>query len=156
MTLVFRFKIQVTHLRRKKRQFTDRTCDALRHKPDYKTTDDNDRNADIEIEFIGYGNALPNAFQRCTNQEITAVIHLTPAFHVFHAGKAVTHLLDHIIIILLNHFCMIFLLIKIIHIPYKSCFQKILVTSYRTYGLSVCSDHDPGQVILGTVLKHCI
>ena len=149
MALIFGLKIQFTHLRGKQCQFTDRTRDSLCHKPDHKSTDHNDQNANIEIKFIRYGNALTYALQWRSDQKIAAIFEFSPTLHIFHSGKAVPHLLYNIILILLECFCMIILfLIQIISITDQPGLQKIFIASDRTYCLSICCDHYPGKIIL--------
>ena len=154
--MIFRIKIQFTHLGRKLCQFTDRLCDTLRDHPNHQSAESNNPKSHIEIKTVGDCDTLPDTLKRSTNQEIASIPQFSPALHIFHSGKAVTDLLDHIIVIFLENFRLVLLLIKIVYISDQSGLQKILIASNRTDRLSVCCDHDPGKVVLRTVLEHLI
>ena len=137
LAVIFRIKIQFTHLGRKLCQFTDRLRDTLCDHPNHQTAESNDPDSHIEIKAVGNRNALADALKRSTDQEIASTLQLSPAFHVFHSGKTVTDLLDHIIVIFLENFLLALLLVKIIYVSNQPGLQHILIISNRADRLSV-------------------
>ena len=148
------FKIKICHLTGKLRQRGNRSGQLSGYCHNTHSTYNNNDNSYKEIKLIGNICAFLDTFQRASDQEIIAVVKLSPALYIIHANETVMYLLNHTVICLFQNCAFSVIHIKITGIAKKQlASQLIFILRPAQIFRIILIDNHPGQIIPGAFLN---
>ena len=155
LALISCLEIKICHLTGKLGQLRNRLGQPSGHRHHTHSAYNNNDNSYKEIKFIGNVRTLLNAFQGTSNQEIIAIVKLSPAFHIVHSHKTIVHLLNHAVICFFQGFALAVVHIQVTGIAEKQlASQLILIFRPAQIPGVVLVDQYPGQIVSGAGLDN--
>ena len=147
-------KIKICHLTGKLRQFGNRSGQLSGYCHNTHSTYNNNDNSYKEIKLIGNICTFLDTFQRASDQEIIAVVKLSPALYIIHANETVMYLLNHTVICLFQNCAFSVIHIKITCIAKKQLASKLIfiLRPAQIFRIILIDNH-PGQIIPGAFLN---